>query len=64
MADMQPGVTTEVEIGHFERDKQASVADLGVRLREAKQLTAALQAEMVLRQGTVNLAAGRLAGCG
>ena len=63
VADMQPGVTTEVEVGCFERDEQASVADLGLRLGEAKHLIAALETEMVSRLGTVNLAAGRLAGC-
>ncbi|MGI4944535.1 MAG: ISKra4 family transposase [Janthinobacterium lividum] len=53
VTEMQAGVTTEVEVGRFERDEQASVADLGLRLEEAKQLTAALQAEMVPRQVTV-----------
>jgi len=53
VAEFQAGVTTEVEVGRFERDEQASVADLGLRLGEAKQITAALQAEMVPRQVTV-----------
>ena len=53
VAELQAGVTTEVEVGRFERDEQASVADLGLRLEEAKQLTAALQAEMVSRQVAV-----------
>ena len=53
VAELQAGVTTEVEVGCFERDEQASVADLGLRLEEAKQLTAALQAEMVSRQVAV-----------
>ena len=53
VTEMQAGVTTEVEVGRFERDEQASVADLGLRLEEAKQLTAALQAEMVSRQVAV-----------
>ena len=53
VAELQAGVTTEMEVGRFERDEQASVADLGLRLEEAKQLTAALQAEMVSRQVAV-----------
>ena len=53
VAEFQAGVTTEVEVGRFERDEQASVADLGLRLGEAKQITAALQAEMVPRQVTM-----------
>jgi len=53
VAEFQAGVTTEVEVGRLERDEQASVADLGLRLAEAKQITAALQAEMVPRQVTV-----------
>ena len=47
---LQAGVTTEVEVGCFERDEQVSVADLGLRLAEAKQVTAAPQAEMVPRR--------------
>jgi hypothetical protein len=39
-----------VEIARLERDEQAGVADLGLRFAEAKQLTAALQAEMVPAQ--------------
>ncbi len=31
VTEMQAGVTTEVEVGRFERDEQASVADLGLR---------------------------------
>jgi len=53
VAELQAGVTTEVEVGRIERDEQAGVADLGLRLAEAKQITAALQAEMVPRQVTV-----------
>ena len=43
----------EVELARFERDEQAGLADLGLRLTEAKQLTAALQAEMVPAQVTM-----------
>jgi len=53
VAELQAGVTTEVEVGRIERDEQAGVADLGLRLAEAKQITATLQAEMVPRQVTV-----------
>ncbi len=65
VAELQAGVTTEVEVGRLERDEQASVADLGLRLAEAKQITAALQAEMVPRQVTVVGERHRLCGtCG
>jgi hypothetical protein len=45
--------TTEVEVARLERDEHASLADLGLRLAEAKQITAALQAEIVPAQVTV-----------
>jgi len=38
VAELRAGVTTEVEVGHLERDEQASVADLGLRLAGAKQI--------------------------
>jgi hypothetical protein len=44
--------STEVELACFERDEQIGLADLGLSLAEAKQLTAALQAEMVPTQVT------------
>jgi hypothetical protein len=50
VAELEPGLTTEVEIARLERDEQAGLADLGLRLAEAKQLTAALQAQMVPAQ--------------
>jgi len=53
VAELEPGLTTEVEVARLERDEQAGLADLGLRLAEAKQLTAALQAEMVPAQVTV-----------
>ena len=53
VAELQPGVTTETEVARIERDKEANLAELGLRLEEAKQLTAALQAEMVPAQVTV-----------
>jgi hypothetical protein len=42
VAEFQAGVTTEVEVGRLERDEQASVADLGLRLGKAKQIKALL----------------------
>jgi hypothetical protein len=53
VAQLEPGLTTEVEVARLERDEQAGLADLGLRLAEAKQLTAALQAEMVPAQVTM-----------
>ena len=43
-------VVTETELACIERDEQISVAELGLRLDEAKQLTAALQAAIVPAQ--------------
>ena len=53
VAELHTGEPTEVELACFERDEQVGLADLGLRLAEAKQLTAALQAEMVPTQVTV-----------
>ena len=39
-----------MELACIERDEQAGLADLGLSLAEAKQITAALQAEMVPAQ--------------
>jgi len=50
LAELRPGVTTETEVGRIERDEQAGLAELGLRLAEAKQLTAALQAQIVPAQ--------------
>ena len=44
------GERTEVEVACLERDEQAGLADLGLRLAEAKQLLAAIQAEIVPAQ--------------
>ena len=41
------GETSEVEVARIERDERAGLADLGLRLAEAKRLTAAIQAEIV-----------------
>jgi hypothetical protein len=53
VAELQPGVTTETEVVRIERDKQANWAERGLRLEEAKPLTAALQAQMVPAQVAV-----------
>ncbi len=50
VAELRPGVTTETEVARLERDEQAGLAELGLRLDEAKQLTAALQAQIVPAQ--------------
>ena len=47
------GETSEVEVARIERDERAGLADLGLRLAEAKQLTAAIQAEIVPAQVTI-----------
>jgi hypothetical protein len=47
VADLRPGVITETEVTRIERDEEAGLADLGLRLAVTKQLTAALQAEIV-----------------
>ena len=53
VAEFETGETTEVEVARLERDEQAVLADLGLRLDEAKRLTAAIQAEIVPAQVTV-----------
>ena len=50
VAERHPGVTTETELACLERDEDVSLADLGLRLDEAKRLAAALQAEMIPAQ--------------
>src|SRR3954449_2332036 len=50
VAELRPGVVTETEVARIERDEQAGLADLGLRLAETKQITAALQAEIVPAQ--------------
>ena len=47
VAERHPGVVSETELACIERDEDVGLADLGLRLDEAKRLTAALQAEMV-----------------
>ena len=53
VAELEPGVVTETELARIERDAQASVADLGLRLDEAKRFMAALQAQLVPAQVAV-----------
>jgi hypothetical protein len=53
VAELRPGVTTETEVARIERDEQTGLAELGLRLDEAKQLTAALQAQVVPAQVAV-----------
>src|SRR5271165_5124236 len=53
VTELQTGETTEVEVARIERDEQAGLSDLGLRLAEARQLTSALQAEIVPAQVTI-----------
>ena len=50
VTELRPGVTTETEVACLERDEEAGLAELGLRLDEAKRLTAAIQARMVPAQ--------------
>src|SRR4051812_45310913 len=50
VAALEPGEATEAEVARIERDEEAGLVDLGLRLEEAKRLTAALQAEIVPAQ--------------
>jgi len=52
VAEFAAGETTEVEVARIERAEQAGLADLGLRLAEAKQVMAAIQAEIVPAQVT------------
>src|SRR3954451_22319093 len=61
VAELRPGVTTETEVARIERDEQTGLAELGLRLDEAKQLTAALQAQIVPAQ--VAMTGERRRGC-
>src|SRR3954470_6876661 len=53
VAELEHGVTTETEVACLQRNEEAGLADLGLRLDEAKQLTAALQGEMASAQGAM-----------
>ena len=61
MAELRPGVMTETEVARIEREEQAGLAELGLQLAEVKQLTAALQAQIVPAQ--VAVAGERRRGC-
>jgi hypothetical protein len=50
VAELEPGVATETEVARIERSEEAGPAELGLRLEEAKRLTATLQAEIVTAQ--------------
>jgi hypothetical protein len=65
VAELRPGVMTETEVARIERDEQAGLAELGLQLAEAKQLTAALQAQIVPAQlAVVGERRRRCATCG
>jgi hypothetical protein len=65
VAELRPGVVTETEVARIERDGHAGLADLGLSLAETKQLTAALQGEIVPAQVAVVGERGRTcASCG
>ena len=51
VAELEPGVATETEVGRVERGEEGGLADLGLRLGEAKRLTAARQAQIVAAPG-------------
>jgi hypothetical protein len=53
VTELEAGEATEVEVARIERDEQAGLSDLGLRLAETKQLTSALQAEIVPAQLTI-----------
>jgi hypothetical protein len=53
VAEFETGETAEVEVASLERNEQASLADLGLRLAEAKRPTAAIQTEIVPAQVTI-----------
>jgi hypothetical protein len=53
VAELQPGVMTVTKEARIERDEEADLAELGLRLEEAKQLTVALPAQIVPAQLTV-----------
>jgi hypothetical protein len=60
VTELQP-VTTETEVACLERNDEADLADLGLKLDEVKRLTAALQAQIVPAQ--VAIVGERRRGC-
>jgi hypothetical protein len=61
VAELRAGVTTETEVARIERSEEVGLAELGLRLDEATQLTAALQAQIVPTQ--VAMTGERRRGC-
>jgi len=55
VADLGSGVLSETEVARIERDDFAVPESVGLRLDEGKQLTAAIQAEIVRAQAAVLL---------
>ncbi len=53
VAELWPGVAAETEVARIAREEQAGLAELGVWLAEAKQPTAAFQAQIVAAQVAV-----------
>jgi hypothetical protein len=53
VTELPAGETTEVEVARIERDGQAGVSELGLRLAEAKRLISALQVEIIPAQVTI-----------
>ena len=53
VAERHPGMTNETELACIKCDADVGLAELGLRLDEAKRFTAALQAEIVPAQMAV-----------
>jgi hypothetical protein len=53
--ELKAGEMTEIEVARIERDRQADLSGFGLRLAEAKQLTSALQRELILAQVTTTV---------
>jgi len=65
VAELAPGGATETKLARIERGGAGGLADLGLRLEEAKRLTAALQAAIVTAQvAAVGERRRRCAACG
>jgi hypothetical protein len=53
VTELEAGETMEVEVARIERDEQVGLSDLGLRFTDAKQLSSALQAQIVPAQVTI-----------
>ncbi len=53
VAEFESGETRQVEVARLERDEQVGLADLVLRLVDVKQLTSAIQAEIVPAQARI-----------